>query len=165
MSALAPPGPETVLRPLMLAAVGSGVLALSLLQFSTDALPMLDADGKMHVARSVRTAFFAFLGGSGALLVAYLTGVWRSPRLALAFNIYGAVAFMVGATLAGGQIGTALRQLARESGDLPIAVALFFLFNMVVVGALATIAIAAAIRSRRLKRADARLTLTEYQGA
>ena len=165
MSTLAPPGPETVLRPLMLAAVGSGVLALSLLQFSTDAIPMLDADGKMHVARSVRTAFFAFLGGSGALLVAYLTGVWKSERLALAFNIYGAIAFMVGSLLAGGLIGTALRQLAQESGPMPIAVALFFLFNMIAVGALAAIALAAAIRSRRSKRRAARTTSTEFQGA
>ena len=152
MTTLAPPGPETVLRPLMLAAVGSGVLALSLLQFSTDAIPLLDADGKMHVARSVRTAFFAFLGGSGALLVAYLTGVWRSERLALAFNIYGAIAFMAGSLLAGGQIGTALRQFAQESGPMPIVVALFFLFNMAAVGALAAVALAAAVRSRSAKR-------------
>ena len=154
-------GPETVLRPLLLAAVGSGVLALSLLQFSVDALPLLDAEGKMHVARGIRTAFFAFLGGSGALLVAYLTGVWRSVRLALAFNIYGAIAFMVGSLLAGGQIGTALRQLAQESGPMPAPVGLFFLFNMLAVGVLATAALYAAARARNARRrgnaeADAR---------
>lgn len=158
------PGPETILRPLLLAAVGSGVLALSLLQFSVDAVAMLDGEGKMHVARSVRTAFFAFMGGSGALLVAYLTGVWRSERLALAFNIYGAVAFMAGALLAGGQIGSALRQLTQESGPMPLAVGLFFLFNMLAVGTLAAIALAAAIRSRRSRRRAAR-TQTEFQGA
>ena len=145
-------GPETVLRPLLLAAVGSGVLALSLLQFSVDALPLLDAEGKMHVARSIRTAFFAFLGGSGALLVAYLTGVWRSVRLALAFNIYGAIAFMVGALIAGGQIGTALRQLAQESGPMPMAVGMFFLFNMLTVAVLAAAAVGAATRTRIARR-------------
>lgn len=158
MSQLAEPGPETILRPLLLAAVGSGVLALSLLQFSADAVPLLAADGKVHVARAVRTAFFAFLGGSGALLVAYLTGVWRSARLALAFNIYGAIAFMAGALLAGGQVGTALREFTQESGPMPLAVGLFFLFNMLAVGALAAIAIAAALRSRRSRRRAARLT-------
>jgi hypothetical protein len=148
--------PEAILRPLMLAAVGSGVLALSLLQFSVDALPLLGADGKLLVARSIRTAFFAFLGGSAALLVAYLTASWKSERLSLAFNLYGAIAFVGGATLAGGQVGGALKILAGEQGGLPPPVALFFLFNMVAVVVLGVVAVVSAVSTRRARRAPAR---------
>ena len=147
MSEAARPDPETILRPLLLAAVGSGVLALSLLQFSVDALPMLEREGKLLVARSIRTAFLAFLGGSAALLVAYLTGVWKSDRLALAFNLYGAIAFIVGATLAGGQVGGALFMIAEERGaPLPNSVGLFFLFNVAAVALLALAAIGGVMR-------------------
>ena len=133
----------------MLAAVGSGVLALSLLQFSVDAFPQLEEGGGTLVARAIRTAFFAFIGTAAALLVAYLSGVWRSARLALAFNIYGAIAFVAAAFLAGGFVGGALRMLAGERGGLPPSVALFFLFN---IAAVVTLAVAALVSAAaRLK--------------
>jgi hypothetical protein len=145
------PGPDTILRPLLLAAVGSGVLALSLLQFSVDALPLLDAEGKLLIARSIRTAFFGFLGGSAALLVAYLTATWKSERLSFAFNLYGAIAFVGGATLAGGQVGGALRIMTGENGSPPLSVALFLLFNVAAVVLLGMAALVSAVRSGRFR--------------
>ena len=139
--AFAPEVPETALRPLLLATVGAGVLSLGLLQFLSDVLPLLDGEGRLLVARGIRTAFFAFIGSSAALLVAYLTGVWHSSRLALAFNLYGAMAFVFGAIIAGGMIGGALKMLANEGPAMPAPVAMFFLFNFVAVVLLAAAAV------------------------
>lgn len=151
MSEAAVSTPESILRPLILAAIGSGVVALSLLQFSADALPLLDGEGKLAVARAIRAAFFAFLGCASALLVAYLTGSWKSARLTLAFNLYGATAFIFGATMSGGHVGAALRTMAGER-MMPPALGLFFLFNMVAVLALGAAAILSVFRVRRLAR-------------
>lgn len=140
--------PESVLRPLMLAAIGSGVLALSLLQFSADAIPLLELAGKRTIAGAIRAAFFGFLGCSAALLIGYLTSAWKSERLALAFNIYGALSFIVGSALAGGHVGGALRLMAGEDG-MPPSVALLFLFNMIAVFTLGLLAIASLVRARR----------------
>jgi len=122
--------PETAFRPLMLATAGAGVMVLGLLQFGADMFGQLEPDGRTYVVLGIRSAFFTFIGTSAALLAAYLCRAFRAPRLSTWFNAYGAITFLAGAFLAGGQIGVVLTQMSGQITQVPLPVGLFFLFTM-----------------------------------
>ena len=145
------PSIEVVLRPLMLATVGTGVMVLGLMQFGADLMAQVDDSGRTLMVRGIRTAFFAFLGTSSALLAAYLCKVDRSRRLTALFNVYGMLIFVGGVWLSGGTVGGALSRVPGVVVAMPSAVAIFFLVSVggaaaLAVSALARIAIGAARR-------------------
>jgi hypothetical protein len=140
-------GAEIVLRPLLLATIGSGVMTLGLLQFCTDLLDHAGPGDRAHVVHGIRSSFFAFLGTSAALLTAYLSGTYRSPRLSAVFNCYGAACFLAAVVVAGGHIGTALSSLAGSPGQ-GVTVGNFFLFSMIGLVLLVAGALMSALKHR-----------------
>jgi hypothetical protein len=135
---------EAVLRPLMLATVGAGVMVLGLMQFGADLFAQVDGGGRTLVVRGIRTAFFAFLGTSTALLAAYLCRADRSSRLSALFNAYGVLVFLGGAWLAGGNVGGALSRVPGVVVMMSSPVAIFFLVS---IGGACLLAFAAAVRA------------------
>ena len=132
---------EDVLRPLLLATIGSGVMTLGLLQFGADLFGELGVADRASLVHGIRSSFFAFLGSSAALLTAYLLRAYRSARLSAWFNVYGAACFLGAVVVAGGHIGATLGRLAGSPAGMPVTVGRFFLFSM---GGL-TLLIAAAL--------------------
>lgn len=146
-----------MLRPLLLATAGSGVMVLGLLQFSADMFAQVEAAGRPILVHAVRTAFFAFLSTSAALLGAYLFRVYRSPRMALIFNSFGAVVFLVAVLFGGGQIGGALIHVPGVEPRMPVMLSLFFVVS--IGGAILLLLAALAAFLRALVR-SARATST-----
>ena len=146
----ASPDPESTLRPLLLATVGSGVMVLGLLQFSADLFDQLGVPDRAGLVHGIRSSFFAFLGSSAALLTAYLFRAYRSERLSGWFNAYGAACFLGAVIVAGGHIGATLNRLAGSTG-MPVTVGRFFLFSMAGLAALLAAALFATFK-RRVRR-------------
>ena len=142
---------ENALRPLLLATIGSGVMTLGLLQFGGDLLDQLTGSDRVHLLHGIRSAFFAFLGTSAALLTAYLCQAFVSPRLSALFNIYGAACFLGAVIVAGGHIGATLGRLAGSPDAESVIVGRFFLFSMAGLGALFAASLFLALK-RRVRR-------------
>ncbi|MCW3796284.1 hypothetical protein OMW55_00470 [Sphingomonas sp. BN140010] len=150
---------ETVFRPLMLATAGAGVMVLGLLQFGADMFGQLGPDGRTYMVLGIRSAFFTFIGTSAALLAAYLSRAFRAPRLSTLFNTYGAVTFLAGAFLAGGQVGVVLGQMSGPLPQVPLASGLFFLFTMTGAGLLCAAALGHALLRRWRRRSGLAATV------
>jgi hypothetical protein len=142
---------EDALRPLLLATVGAGVMTLGLLQFWGDLLDQLDIADRTRLLHGIRSAFFAFLGTSAALLTAYLCRAYQSVRLSALFNVYGAACFLGAVIVAGGHIGATLGRLAGLPEGQGVTVGGFFLFSMAGLGALFAAALFSALQ-RRVRR-------------
>jgi hypothetical protein len=143
--------PETTLRPLLLATVGSGVMTLGLLQFGADLFGQVSVADRASLVHGIRSSFFAFLGSSAALLTAYLFRAYRSERLSAWFNAYGAACFLGAVIVAGGHIGNTLGRLAGSPATQAVTVGRFFLFSMAGLGALLAAALVSAFK-RRVRR-------------
>ena len=110
-----------------MATVGTGVMVLGLLQFSAEMFGQVAVVERASLVYAIRAAFFAFLGTSTALLLAYLCRVDGAPRLAGLFNLYGVLLFFVAGLLAGSHVGGVLTILSGPHWRLPQGVETFFL--------------------------------------
>lgn len=105
-------------RPLLSATIGSGLVALAMLDFAAGGWDSFAAPGRVLIAVAARTAFLMFALSTLALLAAYLASAVIGPVVTVLLNLYGAGIFLVGTFLTGGLLGRAF-ELAAPGADTP----------------------------------------------
>ncbi|MBA3879721.1 MAG: hypothetical protein C0500_08400 [Sphingobium sp.] len=115
-------------RPLLSATIGSGLVALALLDFAANGWDSFGAPGRVMIAVAARTAFLMFALSTLALLAAYLASAVIGPAMTVILNLYGAGIFLVGTFLTGGLLSRAFELTAPGADNPPEAVKAFIGF-------------------------------------
>lgn len=111
-------------RPLAAATLGSGAVALAVLQFAAESWGDFPPEARQLTAAGGRTALLAFLMSATVLLGCYLAERLIGPVVRAIANLYGSAVFFTGTFIAGSAVSRAL-DIAGGDGAPPDQVTAF----------------------------------------
>lgn len=152
-------GFDSRFRPLLSATIGSGLVAIALLDFTANGWEEFPEQARVLIAVAARSAFLMFVMNTVALLAAYLAVRIAGPVTTVCLNLYGAGTFLGGTFVVGSLLSQALDLASPGAASPPEGVQVFI--GLAGVG-LAIVALlvtgAASLRAISLWRQPARST-------